>query len=257
MDYTLIPKETSLYAILLIGTVIIIVGFGSLVLILFIFSQKNLYQKLYLHALRENIQIQEQEREKIAQELHDEVSSILAAAKMKIAFLPEIWDNCQLRKNTIDESKKLLEISLNQIRDLSHELSPTQLITFGLKDSLKYFLENLKEHIAIHFTYDIQQDLPYEHQLTFYRIALELVHNTLKHAQASQISIVFLEENNHLIFRYYDNGIGMSKTILKQKKGFGLKNIENRINALKGNLEFINVSSGFALQINLSLKTHS
>lgn len=256
MDYP-IPSEASIYITLLISIIILVLGFGSLVLILFIFFQKNLYQKLYLCALRENIQVQEQEREKIAQELHDEVSSILAAAKMKIAFLPEIWDNCQLRKNIIDESKKLLDISLNQIRDLSHELSPTYLITFGLKDSLKYFLENLKEHIAIRFTYDIQENLSYEHQLTFYRIALELVHNTLKHAQASQVSILFLEENNHLIFRYYDNGIGMSKTILKQKKGFGLKNIENRINALKGNTQFVNVSSGFALQINLSLKIHS
>jgi two-component system, NarL family, sensor kinase len=252
-----IPEKVSLYATLLIGVTLIFFSL-SCILIWFIFLlQKNQYKNLYTELLRVSIESQEQEREKIAQELHDEVSSVLAAAKMKIAFLPEIWDNCQLRKNIIDESKKLLDISLNQIRDLSHELSPTYLITFGLKDSLKYFLENLKEHIAIRFTYDIQENLSYEHQLTFYRIALELVHNTLKHAQASQVSILFLEENNHLIFRYYDNGIGLSKTILKDKKGLGLKNIENRINALKGNTQFVNVSSGFALQINLSLKIHS
>lgn len=255
MDYP-IPSEISFYTVL-ITVITLIFSFSGAIVVIFLFFQKKLYQKLYLHALRENIQIQEQEREKIAQELHDEVSSVLAAAKMKIAFLPEIWDNCRLRQNTINESKKLLDISLNQIRDLSHQLSPTHLITFGLKDSLKYFLENLKEHITIHFTYDIQKDLSYEHQLTFYRIALELVHNTLKYAQASQISILFLEEHNHLIFKYYDNGIGLSKTILTKNKGFGLKNIENRINALKGNTRFINISSGFAIQINLSLKTHS
>ncbi|MCU0437132.1 MAG: histidine kinase [Raineya sp.] len=217
------------------------------------FSQKKLYQKLYLQSLREIINIQEQEREKIAQELHDEISSVLAAAKMKIAFLPEIWNNCTLRDSNIDESKKLLEISLHQIRDLSHELSPTHLTTFGLEDSLQYFLGQFKEHISIHFSYNIKRCLTHEQQLVFYRIILELVHNTLKHAQASKIYILISEENSSLVLKYSDNGKGLAAITLKNKKGWGLKNIENRINTLKGKLFFENLSIGFSVTINVPI----
>ena len=217
------------------------------------FSQKRLYQKLYLQSLRETINIQEQEREKIAQELHDEISSILAAAKMKIAFLPEIWNNYTLRKISIDESKKLLEMSLHQIRDLSHELSPSHLTTFGLEESLKYFFEQSKGYININFTYNVKTCLTHEQQLVFYRIILELFHNTLKHAQASKIDIFLSEEYNSLILQYSGNGQGLPSITIKDKKGWGLKNIENRVNTLKGKLFFENSSNGFSIKINIPI----
>jgi len=243
------------YTTLIAGTLLIF-GLGIIVVWIISVFQRKLYKneiRLQKELIKVSIDSQEKERERIAQELHDEVSSILAAAKMQIAFLPEILDNMSLVQTSIAESKKLLEMSLTQIRNLSHELSPTFLATFGLEDSLKNFFGTIKELINIHFSYQIPEKLPYEQELALYRIVLELSQNTLKHAQAQQIYINISEKGKKICLEYADNGKGVDFSLISQKKGLGLKNIESRVNASQGNMDFLDVSQGFCVNIALPI----
>ena len=244
-----------LYLIVLVGTLLMF-SLGALIVVLVLIFQKKLYKseiRLQKDLTRVSIESQEKEREKIAQELHDEVSSILAAAKMQIAFLPEIISNPLLVQNSISESKKLLERSINQIRNLSHELSPTFLATFGLENSLNQFFESIKDLIKIHFSYAIDQKLPYEQELALYRIVLELSQNTLKHAEAKLISINLSEQGKKAVLEYTDDGKGIDQSIFIQKKGLGLKNIESRVNASQGDMKFLSIPQGFCVQIALPI----
>ncbi|MCU0437131.1 MAG: histidine kinase [Raineya sp.] len=241
--------------IVVVGTLLIF-SLGVVIILLIVKFQRKLYKneiRLQKDLTRVSIESQEKERERIAQELHDEVSSILAAAKMQIAFLPEIINNPLLVQNSITESKKLLERSINQIRNLSHELSPTFLATFGLENSLKQFFESIKDLIEIQFSYTIDHKLSYEQELALYRIVLELSQNTLKHAEAKLISINLSEKSKRAILEYTDNGKGIDQTHVAQKKGLGLRNIESRVNASQGDMKFLDISQGFCVQIALPI----
>jgi len=249
-------SEKQWYYITIIVGILLIFSLGVVVILLIVKFQRKLYKneiRLQKELTKVSIDSQEKERERIAQELHDEVSSILAAAKMQIAFLPEILNNPLLAQNSIAESKKLLERSLNQIRNLSHELSPTFLATFGLENSLNQFFESVKDFIEIRFSYAISHKLSYEQELALYRIILELSQNTIKHADAKSISINLSEQGKKTVLEYSDNGKGMEQAVILQKKGLGLKNIESRVNASQGDIKFLNIPQGFCVQIALPI----
>ncbi|MDX1903998.1 MAG: histidine kinase, partial [Thermonemataceae bacterium] len=140
------------FTILLAGSFLLFV-FGVFVVWLIVAFQQKLLKKELLsqkELTKVSIDAQEKERERIAQELHDEVSAMLSAAKMQVAYLPYINDE-QKRKESLAESKKMLETSLNQIRNLSHQLSPSILVAFGLENSIQNYLQSIKDLICIDF----------------------------------------------------------------------------------------------------------
>lgn len=188
------------------------------------------------------IRVQEEERKRIAGDLHDELAAMLSIGRMQ---LTQLEHQKEFNLKRITEIRKLLETTLTATRRISHELMPLQLSELGLEKALYHLLEkaeNAQDIITNMALSSTCNELPWVMEVALYRIYAELVNNTLKHAEATIIDISILCQANQLFCRYEDNGKGLSKAIMNQ--GLGLQNLKNRVIAFEGTLEFGNRSEG-------------
>lgn len=244
--------EKKWFYFILITGILVIFGLGLMIAwLLFSFQRKLLKGEIRLQKelMIATVQSQEKESERIAQELHDEVNALLAAAKMQIAYLPHLLEDKQASQKSINEAKNLLETSLKRIRHISHALSPAFLMNLGLEQSIQNFLTNLP--LQVHFNYQVQHILPQAQTLALYRIILELCQNTIKYAQAQNVFIEVVENEKVLHLLYKDDGIGIEKNILESKKGLGLRNIETRVKVFEGEWKYLDLPKGFGIYITM------
>ncbi len=175
---------------------------------------------------------QDQERNRIAQEIHDGVGAQLAGLKLSLEQTNSQLGNGQLQHITHD-----LGEAFTELRSISHNLS----VNYIENKSLDVLLLDLKTQyeknhafsIGLYiFPTDLLSQISQSEKHHLYRIVQELINNTAKHAKASQIFISFTQHEEHLNLLYEDNGKGFDVT--QQKKGIGLQNIEERVKALNG-----------------------
>lgn len=196
-------------------------------------EMKNLHQAALLKV---SITVQEKERKRIAQDLHDELGANLSIARMLLMQVEQQSDPAQ--QASLARLKNLAENALVSMRRISHELMPPQLESFGLVKTLQAVATNLSETDNIALDLQVPQGLPplgWAIDLGLYRILMELLNNTLKHAEASTIAISLFIQEQQLVCTYRDNGKGM---VLGESVGMGLKNIEGRAQALGGTVQF-------------------
>ena len=222
----------------------------ALVLILFFyFSRKKIikqeiekkdleinYQKELLSAV---IITQEEERKRIAQDLHDDISSKLNIVSLnshmlKASDLTEV-EMEEITSNIINLTTKALENS----RRIAHDLLPPVLEKFGLNAGIaELALEfNSSKSVSVNYESHINFDtIESFKQLHIFRILQELMSNSLRHGKAKEITIFFNSINKRNTCNYSDNGIGFEVNDKKNKKGLGMKNIEGRINFINGSM---------------------
>ena len=199
--------------------------------VLFYFkSVKKVYQKqLQLEKarlehqqelLRSAIQVEEKERRRFSRDLHDEAGALLAGVKLKVNLMQqEAGDPERVRQLSL-EARELLGNTIQSIRNISHNLLPPSLETFGLFRCLEGFFQALQASVETDFHYkaDLER-LPSEVELSMYRVIAELCNNTLKHANASKISM-YLEVNENVLSAVYrDNGRGMVQAAAQSSNG--------------------------------------
>lgn len=187
-------------------------------------SMEVKYQKELLAAA---IATQEQERERIANDLHDGVGSGLSAVRLYIAQLASTAPVNELAT----DAKGMLDDIIKQVRGVSHELLPSGLLRFGLVAAIEDHCQRLAKinNLDVTFAYDQTYELPKAQILALYRIVQELTNNTLKHAQATTIDIKLTTTDDTMTFIYADNGLGFDASQLKDSQGgLGLKSIESR-----------------------------
>jgi signal transduction histidine kinase len=203
-------------------------------------EKKNLeiqYQKTLLHSV---LVTQEEERKRIAQDLHDDISS-----KLNIVSL-----NSHLLKTQNLTEKEISEIStniinlttkvLNNSRQLAHDLLPPVLEKFGLHAGVKELcLEfNSSKAVAVNYKNNVEFDINENHRhLHVFRILQELMNNSLRHGKANEILILFEKKNGINYCKYSDDGIGFDIHKLENQKGLGMKSIESRISFLNGSIQ--------------------
>ncbi len=242
----LFERNTTLTIFILVIFFLVI----SILLVVFFFLskkkiiQKNLEKKdLELfhqkELLKANLLVQEKERKRIGGEIHDDINSQLSIlslithslGKNKMQ-LPEILE---IKNNLLQLISKTNENS----RRISHSLYPPILEKFGLSAALEELIDNytLSESIEINLKNLVNfEQLTTETQLHVYRIFQELITNSIKHGESTQIKILCKNDKDKFNFNYQDNGVGFDVEQYKFKKtGLGIKNIENRIFLLKGN----------------------
>lgn len=175
---------------------------------------------------------EEKERKRIAQELHDGIASDLSAIKMNIAFLNQGNKNGN-EEEILAQLSQTIDKSCVQIREISHNLSPSSITNFGLVIAVKNFcckVENLY-NIKINFTCTGEEiNLKSSAETHIYRIIQELVNNIVKHAEATLATVAIQFQNPYITVLVSDNGIGFSSA--EVSKGIGLSNIESRIRFL-------------------------
>lgn len=199
---------------------------------------KELQDNLKISSMQSMIEGQEIERERVAQDLHDSLGGLLAT--VKLAF-----DGVKVKVKSLDKSReynhahKLLDHAVAEVRSISQNMQPGALKELGLVAAIKDLINRFDEeqYPEIDFQhYEVPNNLKPSVSLSIYRVIQELLHNSIKHAEASEILIQINKEDDLLVIQYEDDGKGFDPDKLK-RKGMGLDNINSRINYLKGKIE--------------------
>lgn len=194
-------------------------------------KERNARERLIMQQV---IQTQEMEREIIGGELHDNVCQILSVTKH---YLEIIERNQEISKTYLPQAKQLIQDSIQEIRNLSHSFNPPTLNSKTIITALKDLLDNFKAtgEVRIQFEYNnefINLDMLQKRAL--FRIVQEQLNNVLKHAAASQVSVVLNLEQGDIHLTITDNGKGFDP--LQQRAGLGLNNMEARVKAFAGKI---------------------
>ena len=187
--------------------------------------------------LYNNIKTQEEERKRIAKDLHDEVGSKLNVIHLNLHRLKKNAAASPVLEETVSDIFGIINDTIDTTRRISHDLLPPTLENFGLADAIKELCESYQRTSALNLQFDhIQnENRPIEKmvELNLFRIIQELISNSIKHGQASQINIRLLANNKELRLEYQDNGLGFELSQLAKKTGLGMQNIESRLQMIQ------------------------
>lgn len=196
-------------------------------------SQRKKEQKKIFNAI---VDAEEQERTRVARELHDGVSPILSTAKLYAQTLKTCEE--EIKETVFERIEVTIDEAIKTVSEISNNLSPHILQNFGLITAINSFSEKVQEtnNIEIEIKSNFKDRLPEKIEITLYRVGVELINNSIKHAQASNISLNFIKDNV-LFLQYNDNGKGFNfKKKIEESKGMGLYNMLNRVKSLDGNI---------------------
>lgn len=177
----------------------------------------------------------ENERKRIADDLHDELGPLLSAIKLQINHL-EPTDETETA--VLAKSSEQIDSIIQRFREISYDLLPNTLVRKGLVKATEEFISKLKpvHPLNISFTYCDFTLLP-EREINLYRILQEIIHNTVKHARATSLSISIQKQHKMLLIKTKDDGIGFNYSEKKQiAKGLGLLSLHSRVELLGGQL---------------------
>ncbi len=206
-----------------------------------------------LEILKASIQSEEDERKRIAEELHDDVGATLSSARLFLNLGSSNGDNEQL-----NISKSLIDESLQKIRAVSYKLQPSSLNTLGLVSAIKNNIELLNKSGNIHATLAVDGDyhrMDKNIELHIYRIIQEIFTNLTKYSKANQLWIN-LQFNSLLIqIDIRHNGQGLTDESFDKLRtsttGQGLKNIHNRLRIIKGQIAHTSESNFSSIHITI------
>lgn len=231
--YRMNPAETKTILLLLI--LVILVGF--IIYYFFISMQKhhNKIIELKLKNIISELSYIEEDRARIAADLHDELSPIISAVKFKVGSfnLPESEDKEEQEK-TNDHLNQILQ----RLRSISYNLMPVTLRRKGIKAAIEEFISysNIEKNLLIDF-HATDIGLHAMQEIHLYRIAQEIIQNTIKHSGAEELKIEIKQDDKKVIFSSRDNGKGFDYDArLTEESGFGLRNLLSRTDVLGGSL---------------------
>lgn len=186
--------------------------------------------------LRELIQTQDNERKRIAGDLHDSLGSLLSTVKLRFNGLQEDFElKIPEKLSRFNDTIMMLDDAIHELRQISHNMLPVSLSRFGLNAALETFVEQINASQQLDTQLRIlglDRRLPEEREVAIYRICQELVQNVIKHANASSLSIQIIDHKDTLNIIVEDNGQGMQKKDIT--RGFGFSTIQSKVNLLKG-----------------------
>ncbi|UWY28363.1 histidine kinase [Flavobacterium sp. TR2] len=243
-----IPEKELVAIILYISLFFIIVAVA--LIIFFYFSRKKIiqkelekidlilrYQKEQLHAI---IVTQEEERKRIAQDLHDDISSKLNIVSLNSHLLtaPNLTEaeTAEITENIINLTTKALDNS----RKIAHNLLPPVFEKFGLHAGIEELCGEFESSKSVKIYYKNEIDFDekdIDRHLHVFRILQELMNNSIRHGKATEIWISFSNNDGTNTCYYEDNGVGFDCSNAESQKGLGMKNIDSRISFLEGTIE--------------------
>ena len=186
---------------------------------------------------------EEQERTRLAKDLHDGLGGMLSGIKYSLNTMKENLimtpDNAQSFERSID----MLDSSIREMRRVAHNMMPEMLLKYGLNTALKEFCNEIDRSGVTHITYQSiamnEAEIDQTRSVTIYRIVQELVNNAVKHAAAKNVLVQLHVSGQEklLTLTVEDNGKGFDPVVLKNSPGIGWSNIQNRVEFLKGKID--------------------
>lgn len=250
----------------------ILIGSAATLLIISLLSYRNYRQKQKLQQQRINeletekqltateavLKGEEQERTRLAKDLHDGLGGMLSGIKYSFQTMKGNLimtpDNAQAFERSMD----MLDSSIKEMRRVAHNMMPEALVKFGLDTALKDFCNDINQSGALQINYQSfgleNVQLEQSTAITIYRIVQELINNTMKHAAAKTAIVQVGKTGTDISITVEDDGKGFDTIILQQAKGIGWSNIQSRIEYLKGNLDIQSApGKGTSVHIEINL----
>ena len=217
-------------------------------------EKQQLESEYQTELLKASIESQESERFRISKEMHDNIGAMLTTTKMCFQHVSTSLSEAELDK-VKKKMNSFFEGMIDSTRTISQNLSPIVLTKLGLIEAIRSLAESVEDtgNFTCNFSTNLTRRVGKSEELNIYRILQELITNTLKHSEASEIDIELMSipEDNALTLVYKDNGSGFSPEILAKKKGIGLKNIESRLSVMKGNVVYSSSKDGFLVTMRM------
>jgi len=215
----------------------------------------SLKQEQELNLIKASIAGQDEERKRIAQELHDSIGGNLAGIKLQMASLNGNSDRYKGISKQLDETYQL-------VRDISHTLIPQKFKQNAFTDLVREYIKSIASTGELEIGFHPHPEDPLNKvdekiQMELFKIIQELMANTLKHAQAKKVDIHLSLIDNELSLLFEDNGKGFDTK--SHNEGIGFKNIKNRIQELSGSFHVdtkANRGTVISLEIPIKTKNH-
>lgn len=240
----------------------------ALLLLIFLgyrnFTNKRKLQNLKISELEKDKQLlaidamlkgQEEERGRIAKDLHDGLGGLLSGTKLSFINMKENLLLTPENAIQFEKSLSMLDTTIADLRKVAHNLMPESLVKFGLNDALKDFCSSIQ--LASNITVDYQKigldrKIGNTAETFMYRIIQELVNNAVKHSQATEILVQIAFANDKIVLTVEDNGTGYDKSQITT--GDGLDNIAYRVKYLNGTIDTLTTASnGTSVTIELNV----
>jgi signal transduction histidine kinase len=198
-------------------------------------------QKMLLNA---SIRLQEEERQRIAADLHDDAGPLLATARL---YLNENLVNLdkQAQLQSIYNAKQIIDDTIQLIRNISHSLMPPTLKNFGLESAVNDLFQKISGSGSMNAScrfHDYRERLHGDQELIIFRVIQELINNILKHSNASFIHLTQNLNGTNFYIRLHHDGKGITQgdfeKLNKSNVGLGLKNIQSRLKLVHGQIFF-------------------
>lgn len=193
----------------------------------------KLIQDQELSQVNAALEGQQAERQRIAQELHDRLGSVLAVAKLHFYQVDEEVRKIQeVNRRQFEQVSLLLDEAVDEVRRISHDLYAGSVVKFGLQTAITQLAQAITGtgKCRVHFLINgLLPDLDDRKAIDIYRCIQELISNSLKHSGATDIHIQLIYNNHILSLSYEDNGVGYQPGTSDQKDGLGMQTIRNRM----------------------------
>ncbi|HVW95660.1 MAG TPA: sensor histidine kinase [Mucilaginibacter sp.] len=235
--------EDQLIPVLIIGTLVIVILIGFLFFFVILYQRKMIKNQVVLRKLNEEKQTdllkavfetQESERKRLAEDLHDSVGQVLSTIKLNLHRLNKGGVSPD-KEPLLAGTRKLTDECILEIRNIIHNVLPPVLTDYGLREAVEGLCLKMEKttNVKVHCKNNLdEQRLPPKIELALYRMAQELFSNAIKHADATIIHLTLTRDNGTLVMEFKDNGKGFN--IDEVKHGFGLKNIQSRVQLING-----------------------
>ena len=226
--------ETKIFTAILITSIVL----GAVILYFFIslIRQQRRINSLYKSKILAEITTLENERKRTAADLHDELGPILSAVKFQISSF-DLTDDEDVKN--LKKANQNIDNIISRMRGIANDLMPNTLLRKGLVPAMESSIESMNKsnQLEIEFSASSLPELPEDTAINLYRILQEVVHNTLKHAKASELKIELKRNEDQLIILTEDNGIGFDFTNKsREAAGLGLRNLLSRTEVLGGSM---------------------
>jgi signal transduction histidine kinase len=239
-----------------IGTVAMLTLVVSIMMFVFLYQRKVLAQQNEIHAaenrhqkelLNASMEVAEQEREKIAKNIHDDVGTSLNVIRLQLTKLSRNSSDAAKSEDLLKESLSMVDESIQTVRGIAHDLMPPTLVKLGFDKGIMELCRQINASGQLKVTAAVETNdkrLPARVELQLYRAVREVINNILKHSKASTLDVMVRTTDASLTVRIHHNGIGLSNEAATQlaqsEKGVGLKSIQSRVQLVNGTIQYLN-----------------
>ncbi|MCX6213272.1 sensor histidine kinase [Spirosoma sp.] len=254
--------------VIAVGTAVLLVMAVFIIIFVAYYQQKQAKQQLAFKELQAQhrrdlmaatFRGQEEERKRLAEDMHDGIGTMLSVTKMSLNQLERQVSADGQISFQFQKTRSMIDETMTNVRRISRNLVPTTLERFGLLAALEELADRATDtSTEVQLTFP-ESDTPFPPSLDLmlYRIAQELVNNAIRHARASQITIQLICIDQEVRLSVIDNGVGFDFDAVMENKqgGLGLRNIESRLSVVNGHVTF-DVAPGRGSQIHIQVQLH-